>query len=66
MEPNLDGNSLHFNEDRRARSSRARAIPYGSYTETVAARALIGLAVVAGATVSILALSQFSRNFLLR
>jgi hypothetical protein len=66
MEPNLDGNSLHFNGDRRTRSSRARAIPYGSYTETVVGWALIGLAVVAGATVSYWSLSQFSRNFLLR
>jgi len=56
MEPKLDADSLHFNTDRRRRSSCARAIPYASYSETMIALApvLIGPAVLAGVTVSIL------------
>ena len=56
MNPNFDAKSMHFKRDRRTTSFRARAIQYGSYTEPVAARALvmIGLAVMAGVTVSIM------------
>jgi hypothetical protein len=50
MEQSLHPKGL-LNCGRRTRSSRIRAIPYGSYSETVAGQALslIGLAVVAGA-----------------
>jgi hypothetical protein len=57
MEPKLNANRLDFNRHRRTRSSRARAIPFGAYFETPATRVLlmIGLAVLAGVTASILA-----------
>jgi hypothetical protein len=56
MEPNLDANRRQIIKNYQTRSFRARVIPYGSYTETVAMRALvlIGLAMLGATTVSIL------------
>jgi len=60
MEQSVRPKGLHFNRERRTRSSRIRAIPYGSYSETVAGQALllIGLLVVAGAVGWILVASR--------
>jgi hypothetical protein len=58
MISNSDANTRHFKRalTHKTRVFQARAIPYGSYTETFAASALvlIGLAVLAATTVSIL------------
>jgi hypothetical protein len=56
MESKLDANSVHRNTDRQRGGPYPRAIPYASYSETVIARepVLIGLAVLAGVTLSIL------------
>jgi hypothetical protein len=56
MDPELNGNIVHCNRERRRRSSRACAIAYASYSENVIAResVQIGIAVLAGVTVSIL------------